>query len=106
MKSTFGDILHNGFGVIIRTVAQNQDRKIIEDDMRNVLKKWERILNKLEESKPPALLYKDLDITESLIRDLFAKHYDRVLIDDYQLYKYIRRIVSQMTIKIMPATAH
>src|SRR5690625_1573845 len=50
LKSTVGDMLPKGFGVIIRTVAQNQDRKIIEDDMRNVLKKWERILNKLEES--------------------------------------------------------
>src|SRR5690625_5570515 len=99
-------MLPKGFGVIVRTVTQNQDRKIIVDDMRDALKKWERILNKLEESKPPALLYKDLDITESLIRDLCAKHYDRVLIDDYQLYKSIRSFVSQMTIKIMPATAH
>ncbi|HLR89619.1 MAG TPA: Rne/Rng family ribonuclease [Balneolaceae bacterium] len=106
LKSTVGDMLPNGFGVIIRTVAQNQDRKIIEDDMRNVLKKWERILNKLEESKPPALLYKDLDITESLIRDLFAKHYDRVLIDDYQLYKSIRSFVSQMAPKMLPAVHH
>src|SRR5690625_7937339 len=36
LKSTVGDMLPNGFGVIIRTVAQNQDRKIIEDDMRKI----------------------------------------------------------------------
>jgi ribonuclease G len=71
--------------------------------MRTVLKKWERILNKLESSKPPALLYKDLDITESLIRDLFAKQYDRVLIDDYQLYKSIKSYVSQIAPKMLPS---
>ena len=103
LKSTVSDMLPKGFGVIIRTVAQNQDKKAIEDDMRNVLKKWERILNKLEESKPPSLLYKDLDITESLIRDLFAKQYDRVLIDDHQLYKSIRSFVSQIAPKMLPA---
>lgn len=103
LKSTVGDMLPKGFGVIIRTVAQNQDKKAIEDDMRNVLKKWERILNTLEESKPPSLLYKDLDITESLIRDLFAKQYDRVLIDDHQLYKSIRSFVSQIAPKMLPA---
>ncbi len=103
LKGTVGSMLPEGFGVIIRTVAQKQDKEAIEEDMRTVLKKWERILNKLETSKAPALLYKDLDITESLIRDLFAKQYDRVLIDDYQLYKSVKSYVSQIAPKMLPA---
>lgn len=103
LKSTVGSMLPEGFGVIVRTVTQNQDKEAIEEDMRTILKKWERILNKLETSKAPSLLYKDLDITESLIRDLFAKQYDRVLIDDYQLYKSIKSYVSQIAPKMLPA---
>ncbi|MFO7798624.1 Rne/Rng family ribonuclease [Rhodohalobacter sp.] len=103
LKKIAGDMLPDGFGVIIRTVAQGQDKESLEDDMRTVLKKWERILNKLESAKPPTLLYKDLDITESLIRDLFAKQYDRVLIDDYQLYKSIKSYVSQIAPKMLPS---
>ncbi|MDX1640412.1 MAG: Rne/Rng family ribonuclease [Balneolaceae bacterium] len=103
LKSIVGSMLPEGFGVIVRTVAQNQDKEAIEDDMRTILKKWERILNKLENAKAPTLLYKDLDITESLIRDLFAKQYDRVLIDDYQLYKSIKSYVSQIAPKMLPA---
>lgn len=103
LKSIVGSMLPEGFGVIVRTVAQNQNKEAIEEDMRTILKKWERILNKLENSKPPTLLYKDLDITESLIRDLFAKHYDRVLIDDYQLYKSVKSYVSQIAPKMLPA---
>ncbi len=103
LKSIVGSMLPDGFGVIVRTVAQKQDKEAIEDDMRTILKKWERILNKLENAKAPALLYKDLDITESLIRDLFAKQYDRVLIDDYQLYKSVKSYVSQIAPKKLPA---
>ncbi|MCC5915330.1 MAG: Rne/Rng family ribonuclease [Balneolaceae bacterium] len=103
LKKTVGDMLPEGFGVIVRTVAQGQDKEAIEEDMRTVLKKWDRILNKLETSKPPTLLYKDLDITESLIRDLFAKQYDRVLIDDYQLYKSVKSYVSQIAPKMLPS---
>ncbi|MCC5940235.1 MAG: Rne/Rng family ribonuclease [Balneolaceae bacterium] len=103
LKNTVGSMLPDGFGVIVRTVTQNQDKEAIEEDMRTILKKWERILNKLESSKAPTLLYKDLDITESLIRDLFAKQYDRVLIDDYQLYKSIKSYVSQIAPKMLPA---
>jgi len=102
LKSIVGSMLPDGFGVIVRTVAKGQDKESLEDDMRNVLKKWERILNKLESSKPPTLLYKDLDMTESLVRDLFAKNYDRVLIDDYQLYKSVKSYVSQIAPKMTP----
>ena len=106
LKSIVGSMLPDGFGVIVRTVTQNQDKEAIEEDMRTVLKKWERILHKLEDAKPPTLLYKDLDITESLIRDLFAKQYDRVLIDDYQLYKSVKSYVSQIAPKMVPSVQH
>jgi len=102
LKNTVGSMLPEGFGVIIRTVAQNQDEKSLEDDMRNVLKKWERILEKLETARPPALLYNDLDMTESLVRDLFAKQYDRVLVDDQETYKKIKSYVGQVAPQMIP----
>ncbi|MFW6157468.1 MAG: Rne/Rng family ribonuclease [Balneolaceae bacterium] len=102
LKSIVGSMLPDGFGVIIRTVAQKQDKKALEEDMRNVLKKWEQILDRLETAKPPELLYNDLDMTESLIRDLFAKQYDRVLIDDPDLHKEIKDYVSQIAPKMLP----
>lgn len=102
LKSVVGSMVPDGFGVIIRTVAKDKDKQAIEDDMRNVLKKWERILEQLETSKPPALLYKDLDMTESLVRDLFAKQYDRVLVDDPDMHKQIKSYVSQVAPQMIP----
>jgi ribonuclease G len=102
LKGIVGSMLPKGFGVIIRTVAKGQNKEALEDDLRLVLNKWERILNKLDTEKPPSLLYKDLDMTESLVRDLFAKNYDRVLIDDYQLYKSIKSYVGQIAPKMVP----
>ena len=102
LKGIVGSMLPDGFGVIVRTVAKDQDKEILEEDMRTVLRKWESILKKLEQSRPPTRLYKDLDITESLIRDLFAKNYDRVLIDEPQLYKSIRGYVAQIAPTMVP----
>ena len=102
LKGVVGSMLPEGFGVIIRTVAKGQDKKSIEDDMRNVLRKWERILERLETAKPPSLLYKDLDMTESLIRDLFAKQYDRVLVDDPKMHKKIKSYVSHVAPQMLP----
>jgi ribonuclease G len=102
LKSVVGSMVPDGFGVIIRTVAKGKDKKAIEDDMRNVLKKWERILERLETAQPPELLYKDLDMTESLVRDLFAKQYDRVLVDDPDMHKQIKSYVSQVAPQMLP----
>lgn len=102
LKSVVGSMVPEGFGVIIRTVAKDKDKQAIEDDMRNVLKKWERILEQLETAKPPSLLYKDLDMTESLVRDLFAKQYDRVLVDDPEMHKQIKSYVSQVAPQMIP----
>lgn len=102
LKGVVGSMLPEGFGVIIRTVAKGKDKKALEDDMRNVLKKWERVLERLETAKPPALLYDDLDMTESLVRDLFAKQYDRVLVDDPAMHKKIKSYVSQIAPQMIP----
>lgn len=102
LKSILNKMLPDGFGVIVRTVAQKQDSQAIEDDLRTVLRKWESIVDRVESAKPPSLLYKDLDMTESLIRDLFAKNYDRVLIDDPKMYRQIKGYVSQIAPHMVP----
>lgn len=102
LKNTVSSMVPDGFGVIIRTVAKGKDEQAIEDDMRDVLKKWERILERLETANPPELLYKDLDMTESLVRDLFAKQYDRVLVDDPEMHKKIKSYVSQVAPQMLP----
>ncbi|MCG8374399.1 MAG: Rne/Rng family ribonuclease [Balneolales bacterium] len=102
LKSILTKMLPDGFGVIVRTVAQKQDAQAIEDDLRNVLRKWEMLVDKVEDAKPPSLLYKDLDMTESLIRDLFAKNYDRVLIDDPKMYRQIKSYVGQIAPHMVP----
>lgn len=102
LKGVLNTMVPDGFGVIVRTVAQGQNEKALEEDLRNVLKKWEGIVEKLDDAKPPSLLYRDLNMTESLIRDLFAKNYDRVLIDDPKMHKQIKSYVGQIAPQMVP----
>jgi ribonuclease G len=102
LKNIVGAMLPDDFGVIIRTVAKGKNKSALEEDLRDVLKNWETILNKLEKAKPPQLLYKDLGMTESLIRDLFAKQYDRILIDDQEMYDDIKSYVGQVAPQMVP----
>lgn len=102
LKGILNGMVPDGFGVIVRTVAQDQEQEAIEEDLRTVLKKWETLADRLEDAEPPSLLYNDLDMTESLIRDLFAKNYDRVLVDDPKMFKQIKSYVQQIAPQMMP----
>lgn len=95
LKSIIDKVLPDGFGVIIRTVAKNHSNEELEQDLRDVLEKWEGISSRIHDVEPPTLLYRDLDMTESLIRDLFAKRYQKILIDDPKVHKQISQYVGR-----------
>jgi len=96
LRSTIGSMLPSGFGVIVRTVSEGQPDEALVEDLKDLHEKWIKITEKLAESKPTTLLHNDLDMTESLVRDLFSKNYNRILIDDPESFKLIRSYVSRI----------
>jgi ribonuclease G len=102
LRQTVADILPEGFGVIVRTVAEGVDQKLIEEDLNDVLDKWNNIVKNLQGAKPPTLLHRDLDMTESLVRDLFAKDFDRILVDDAKMHKTLKHYVSKIAPNLLP----
>ena len=102
LRQTVADILPDGFGVIVRTVAEGQDSKLIEEDLKDVLEKWNNIVKDIHTAKPPTLLHRDLEMTESLVRDLFAKDFDRILVDDPKMHKSLRTYVSKIAPNLLP----
>jgi ribonuclease G len=83
-----------GFGVIVRTVAEGRDAKTLDTDLSLLLDKWSKIEEKAKESdEVPRLLHKDVSMVSSVVRDLFTEDYDRILIDDVRLHRSIRSYV-------------
>lgn len=77
------------FGAIIRTVAEDQEENALIEDLENLRKTWEKIEKTVRKSNPPALLYKDLSVTSSVIRDLFRDEVEKVITDSKKLHKEI-----------------
>lgn len=86
-------ILPQGFGVIVRTNAENQDEKLFLNDLESLLASWREIEKSAKEEQPPALLYKDMATTSSVIRDLFSEQVERVVTDDKKLFREIKSYV-------------
>ena len=77
------------FGSIIRTVAENQNETSIREDLDQLLGIWQEIHKNVKNEKPPALLYKDLSMTSSVIRDLFREDVVKVTVDNKKMFKEI-----------------
>ena len=90
LKQIVRPLLPEGFGLIIRTVAAAQDENLIKDDLKKLVSTWNEMQNKAKTLKPPAILYKDVSTTNSVVRDLFRDDVSRVLIDSKKLYKEIK----------------
>ncbi len=79
----------DGFGVIVRTVSQGKDQKVLTRDFNNLWQSWSE-LEKLSTSEPgPLLLYQDLTTIDSVIRDLLSADVDKVIIDSKDIYKHL-----------------
>lgn len=101
LRSIARDILPEGFGLIVRTVAEGRDSKTLELDLQLLVKKWERVEAQLKKKpQPPAQLYQDVNMVSSIIRDLFSDDYDRIVVDDTNVYRniksYVQAVAPQM----------
>lgn len=86
-------ILPEGFGAIIRTVAEGQEDESFKKDLEDLIAKWRGIEATVKTEKSPTLLHKDLATTSGVIRDLFSNDVSRVVIDSRKLHKEISAYV-------------
>ncbi len=104
LRKLVRSILPPSFGVIVRTNAENQDEKVFLQDLESLLATWREIEKTVKEESSPALLYKDMATTSSVIRDLFSEGVQRVIIDNKKLFKeiktYVKLVSPQMVEKI------
>ena len=93
LRRIIRSLLPEGFGVIIRTVAEGKEEELLKNDLEQLVKTWREIEKSVKTEQPPILLYKDLSTVSSVIRDLFNNEVQRVVVDSRRLYKEITTYV-------------
>jgi ribonuclease G len=97
LRKLVRSFLPEGFGAIIRTVAEGKDEEMIKQDLEELIKSWNAIEKGVKAEKPPALIYKDMNTTSSVIRDLFSDSVEHVVMDDKKLFKEVKSYVQWMS---------
>ncbi|MFB0516464.1 MAG: ribonuclease E/G [Candidatus Neomarinimicrobiota bacterium] len=86
-----------GFGIIVRTVSEGKDQKVLTKDFENLWQSWKELESISKNRSGPILLYQDLTTTDSVIRDLLTPDVDKVIIDSKEIYKRLTSYLSDVS---------
>ncbi len=84
---------HGGF--IVRTAAQNASEEELRADIRFLKGLWNDIKTRAEASKPPALIYHDLNVVERVLRDQVTSDFSVIWVDTEPEYERILRFFNR-----------
>ena len=93
-----GLTLPEEMGVIIRTAGEGKKDRYFVRDLHILLKRWDIITQRMQESKKPTCLYVEPDIIGRTVRDFLTEDIDRVMLDRREDYDAVLNEV----IKISP----
>jgi ribonuclease G len=96
LRQLMHSIRPKNFGVIIRTVAENKKVVELENDMNDLISRWESSVKNLRNSAPPKRLLGEINKTSAVLRDLLSAHFSNIHVNNRnlqnQLKDYLRTI--------------
>jgi len=87
LKKLVRSMLPEGFGAIIRTVAEDQEETLLKQDLEKLLAKWTQIEEKLQDAAPPQLIFKEDSIISSVLRDSLNSDVTEIVANSAVIYK-------------------
>jgi len=93
LKQLIQSIKPKGFGVIVRTVAEEKKVAELDNELKILVKRWEEAITKVQQSKGVSLILEELGRTVGIIRDLFSPSFKHIHINDPAVYTEVRDYV-------------
>ena len=88
-------------GFIVRTAAEGAPEDEIRSDVEFLGRTWDKIRNQAEPRKSPALLHRDLNLVERILRDYVSNDYTAVWIDNEEEFSKVVDFVSRFQPKLV-----
>lgn len=70
-----------GMGVLVRTEAEGKPEEAIIEDLELLQRQWEVIQQEAQSTRAPALLNRDDDFIQRVLRDMYGADVNRIVVD-------------------------
>jgi ribonuclease G len=93
LKKLVLSIKPQNFGVIVRTVAENRAVPELESDLKELLSKWEDMVEQLKTATPPRKLLGESDRFLTIVRDILNDDFTGFHVNDTYIYNEIKSYI-------------
>ncbi len=80
-----------GMGLLVRTEAEGKPEEAIIEDLEVLQKQWESIQQEAHSTRPPALLNRDDDFIQRVLRDMYGGDVNRIVVDSSTGLKRVKQ---------------
>ncbi len=80
-----------GMGIVIRTEAEGMPEEAIIEDLETLQRQWESILQEAGSTRAPALLNRDDDFIQRVLRDVYSSDVNRIVVDSHTGLKRVKQ---------------
>ena len=89
-----------GFGLIIRTEAEDKTEQELKADMDFLVQNWRQVQENARTMNAPALVLQDLTLLYKTIRDVFGSDVSKLVIDDPAEYEKANDLLDRISPKL------
>ncbi len=79
-----------GFGVIVRTAAEDCSVAELDSDLQSLANKWKTLHRQIRRVKAPARALRELNRVSALLRDILNDSFNSIVVDDEDLFTEIK----------------
>jgi ribonuclease E len=80
-----------GMGLLVRTEAEGKPEEAIMEDLELLQKQWEAIQQEAHSTRAPALLNRDDDFIQRVLRDMYGADVNRIVVDSSTGLKRVKQ---------------
>ncbi|GCE93061.1 Rne/Rng family ribonuclease [Arthrospira platensis] len=81
----------SGMGLLVRTEAEGMAEDAILEDLEALQKQWEEVQQEATSTRPPALLNRDNDFIQRVLRDMYSTEVNRIVVDSADGIKRVKQ---------------
>ena len=91
LKQLLLSIKPQGYGIIVRTVAEDKRVAELDNELRLLVERWQETVKTLQQKEPVSLVSEEMGRTLGIIRDLLSPDFTTIQINDRDIYNEVRQ---------------
>ncbi len=96
LKRVAEGVKPEGYGLIIRTVAENADEADFSEDIRQLVETWEKVGTENAAKPAPCMIFHEGGITSSVVRDLLTDDVRHIIVDSKEEHQNLLGFMKQL----------